>query len=205
MPGQGTVKYLVDFCAPCQDIASAYAIDGIVLSDFCTPGFFGGPAAWGAGRSFTGAVRDVLTPAANGLLIWLADDGLLYQAHADESGRVKLRGGFSLANRGRMTMRELVQMLTPDRLERLSNASPTAALIAAQENASRVRLANMIRYREDIAWRFGHATRPLPEPMPRVKVARHISDGLAAHAGGIARSGHPLASSELHTTARANF
>jgi hypothetical protein len=79
MPGQGTVEYLVDACTPCQDIASAYAINGIVVSDFCLPGFFGGPAGCGAGLSFTGALRERFRPAANGLVTWLADDGRLYR------------------------------------------------------------------------------------------------------------------------------
>ena len=63
MPGQGLVEYLIDACAPCQDIASAYAIDGVVVSDFCTPDFFAGSAASGPSRSFAGALREVLRPA----------------------------------------------------------------------------------------------------------------------------------------------
>ena len=114
MPGQGTVEYLVDVCAPCQDIACAYTIDGVVVSDFCTPEFFAGPAASGPSRSFTGAVREALRPAANGLLTWLADDRLLYQARADDAGRIVLCGGFSMVNRGGLSMRELIDMLTPD-------------------------------------------------------------------------------------------
>jgi hypothetical protein len=206
MSGQGTVEYLVDVCAPCQDIGAAYAIDGIAVSDFCTTGFFGGPAAPGAPASFTGALHAPFRPAANGLVTWLADDGLLYQARADETGRSRVHGGFSAANRGNLSMRELIDLLTPHRLEGLSNAPRTAALADAQRDARRVRVANLTRYREDIAWRFGHATRPVPlprpEPMPRVKVARHLGGSPIIYPGGAVRSGQQRASGEVQTTAR---
>jgi hypothetical protein len=75
MPGQGTVEYLIDVCAPCQDISAAYAIDGVAVSDFCTKAFFGSA---GQVFSFTGAVCEAFEPAANGVVTWLADDALLY-------------------------------------------------------------------------------------------------------------------------------
>lgn len=155
MGGQGIVEYLVDVCAPCQDVSAAYAIDGVVLSDFCTRAFFG---ASGQTHSFTGAVGGPYETAANGVVTWLADDALLYQARADRLGRPRVHGGFSPANRARMLPRELVDMLTPDRLSRLSNAPRTTRLTDAEQNARRMRFANTTRFREDIAWRFGHAS-----------------------------------------------
>ncbi|PPQ28325.1 hypothetical protein [Rhodopila globiformis] len=187
LSGQGTVEYLVDVCAPCQDVTAAYAIDGIAVSDFCTRRFFGGPAPPGA-ASFTGAVREPFQPAAGGQVTWLADDGLLYQAHADETGRSRVQGGFSAASRGSLSLRELTDLLTPHRLEALANASPTAALLDARQDARRVRVANLARYRDDIAWRFGHvawpAPQPRPEPMPRVRVARHLGSEPIIYAAG---------------------
>jgi hypothetical protein len=154
MRGQGVVEYLLDVCGPCQDATAAYAIDGVVVSDFCTRAFFGAPGQKG---SFTGAVRQDFEPIADGVVTWLADDGMLYQARADRQGRVRIHGGFSPANRGRMLLRELVDSLTRDRLSRLSNASRTPLLLEAEQNARRVRLTNAMRFREDIAWRFGSA------------------------------------------------
>jgi hypothetical protein len=95
MLGQGTVEYLIDVCGPCQDASAAYAIDGVAVADFCTPAFFG---AAGHRCSFTGAVRQAFEPAANGVVTWLADDALLYQARADQHGHVRVHGGFSAAN-----------------------------------------------------------------------------------------------------------
>jgi hypothetical protein len=168
MPGQGTVEYLVDVCGPCQDISTAYAIDGIPVSDFCTRAFFGASGGTsGQACSFTGAVRAPFQPAAQGTVTWLADDALLYQSRADHQGRTRVHGGFSPANRARMLLRELVDMLTPDRLTRLSNASRPNHLVEADQNARRMRFANMTRFREDIAWRFGHATTEVNTVAPR--------------------------------------
>jgi hypothetical protein len=201
LPGQGTVEYLIDVCAPCPDISSAYAIDGIAVSDFCVPGFFGGAGAAGQSYSFAGALREPIKPAAGGVLTWLADDRLLYQSRADAAGRVTVHGGFSLANRGRLTLRELVAMLIPNRLERLANARPTAALLVEQQNARRVRVANVTRYREEIAWRFGDATRPKHEAAHGIALPGLVSADPGAYTGS-ERSGRRRASGELHTTAR---
>jgi hypothetical protein len=169
LAGQGTVEFLIDVCAACQDVAAAYAIDGVVVSDFCTQAFFGAP---GEMYSFNGGVPARCEPAANGVVTWLADDNLLYQARADRQGRVQVHGGFSPANRGRMLLRELVDMLIPDRLSRLSNASRTNHLVEAEQNARRARMANLARFQEDIAWRFGHASTDPAGSLPR-RTARH--------------------------------
>jgi hypothetical protein len=194
MPGQGIVEYLVDVCAPCQDVSAAYAIDGVTVSDFCTRAFFGSS---GQGYSFTGAVHKPFEPAANGVVTWLADDALLYQARADYQGRVRVHGGFSPANRARLLLRELVDMLTPDRLSRLSNALRTARLVEAEQNARRARLANMIRFREDIAWRFGHAAVAVADAIPTREVRRR-----KVYPASAARSGQQRASEDVERTVR---
>ena len=194
MPGQGTVEYLIDICAACQDVSAAYAIDGVVVSDFCTRAFFGGH---GQVYSFTGAVSSRWSPVANGVVTWLADDGLLYQARADGQARIRLHGGFSPANRARMLLRELLDMLQPERLPRLSGALLTNQLLQAAQNDRRLRMANMTRFNEDIAWRFGHASAAPAGVMPR-----RATRGQKLYAGAAARSGQNLASGEVAMTAR---
>jgi hypothetical protein len=194
MLGQGTVEYLLDVSAPCQDVSAAYAIDGVAVADFCTKAFFGNP---GQRFSFTGAVRDVFEPAANGIVTWLADDGLLYQARADRQGRAQVYGGFSPANRARMLLRELVDMLTPDRLSLLANATRTNRLLEAEQNARRVRVANMTRFREDIAWRFGHGTTVPVDTVPRQQTRR-----VRPYASIDTRSGQQRAGGEVGRTVR---
>ena len=69
MLGQGEVGYLVEVCDPCEDTQHGYTIDGVLVSDFCTPDFFeSGSAA--ARFSFTGAVKKPLEVLRNGYLSW---------------------------------------------------------------------------------------------------------------------------------------
>ena len=194
LSGQGIVEYLIDVCGPCQDGSAAYAIDGVAVSDFCTRAFFG---TGGPTYSFTGAVRAPFEPAANGVVTWLADDALLYQARADQQGRILVHGGFSLANRGRMLPRELVDRLTPDRLSHLANAPKTDRLVEAEHNARRTRLANMTRFRDDIAWRFGHASMAPVEALPWREVRR-----ARVPASGDARPGQQPVNEDLEATVR---
>jgi hypothetical protein len=154
MRGQATVEYLRDVCGPCQDISATYTIDGVAVSDFCNRGFFTGA---GAG-SFTGSVRRAFEPAANGVVTWLSDDRLLYQARADARGAIQMYGGFSAAGRGRMLLGELIDSLTPNRLQLLSESPLTTDHVEAQLNARRAHLANMARFHNDIAWRFETST-----------------------------------------------
>lgn len=157
MTGQGTVEYCLDVCGPCQDPGTAYAIDGVAVSDFCTRAFFSG----GGRCSFSGVLGKPFEPGNNGLTSWLADDGLFYQARADRRGRVRVLGGFAPAGRGRMPIGQLVDMLTPDRFQTLSDARPTARIAEAAANARRARFTNAMRFRDDIASRFAEPHPPL--------------------------------------------
>jgi hypothetical protein len=184
MRGQGTVEYFLDICAPCQDVGAAYAINGVTVSDFCKRGFF---TASGIGSSHTGSVRKAFEPVANGLVTWLADDDLLYQARADRMGRAQIHGGFSTANRGSMLLRELVDLLTPDRLPRLSNSPRVAHLLEAEQDAHRAHVTNMMRLQDDIAWRFGEAVVRLGKAEPS-RDLRRVNTTVFANAAPPLRS-----------------
>jgi hypothetical protein len=194
IPGQATVEYLLDVCAPCQDISAAYAIDGVPVADFCTPAFFGAP---GRRCSFTGAVRDPFEPGTDGVVTWLADDALLYQARTNHQGQLRVHGGFSPANRGRMLFRELVDMLTPGRLTQLSSAPPTAGFLESKQNAHRVGLTNLTRFRDDIAWRFGHASKEMADVSTHRDARRQNR-----YASAPAKSGQQRASDDVAMTVR---
>ena len=63
-----TVEILVEVCDPCQGARWSYSIDGIPVSDFCTPAFYDGG---GAGRwSYRGNVTGPGQVLKNGYLIW---------------------------------------------------------------------------------------------------------------------------------------
>ncbi|MFI5016720.1 MAG: hypothetical protein ACHQHK_02120 [Dongiales bacterium] len=70
LPEQSEVGYLVEICDPCQDAQFGYAIDGVLVSDFCTPSFFEPEDDAGARYSFTGAVERPLAALRNGYLSW---------------------------------------------------------------------------------------------------------------------------------------
>jgi len=66
---QGEVNFLVEVCDPSADAQFAYAIDGILVSDLCTPAYFIHAGA-GARYSFTGAITEPLQVLKNGYLSW---------------------------------------------------------------------------------------------------------------------------------------
>jgi len=62
-----TVEILIEVCDPCQGARWAYKIDGVPVSEFCTPAYYdGGAGPWSHGGSIT-AAHQVLK---DGYLIW---------------------------------------------------------------------------------------------------------------------------------------
>ena len=62
-----TVEILVEVCDPCQGKRWAYSIDGIPVSDFCTPAYYDG----GSGRwSYRGNITAAHQVLKDGYLIW---------------------------------------------------------------------------------------------------------------------------------------
>jgi hypothetical protein len=155
---QGRVEYLLEVCAPCVDADSAYAINGVIVSDFCTPRYYGSSRGTAGACSFTGAIRRPFQLLSNGSLSWLAADGLIYQARADAEAGITVHGGFSAANRDRQVLREFVNALTPDLQQRLSNSEWPSHLLQAEAALRATRGLHAARFRDDIAWRFGFAT-----------------------------------------------
>jgi hypothetical protein len=66
-----TVEFLLEVCDPCQGRRWSYELDGIPVSEFCTPAFYEGSGApgerWSHRGSITGGPRVV---AKDGYLIW---------------------------------------------------------------------------------------------------------------------------------------
>jgi hypothetical protein len=67
---QGEVSFLVEACGPSADAQFGYTVDGILVSDFCTPQFFDYSAGGIERYSFTGAVAKPLEILRNGYLSW---------------------------------------------------------------------------------------------------------------------------------------
>jgi hypothetical protein len=67
-PSQGQVDFLVEICDPCQ--AVGYSINGVPVSDFCTPDYYDLNPAPGVRYSFTGAITAPRQVLPNGYLTW---------------------------------------------------------------------------------------------------------------------------------------
>jgi hypothetical protein len=69
---EARVDYLVEICDPCQSARDAYLIDGVVVSDFVLPAYFGAQEAGGKETpySVTGAVTTPYGLAGGGALTY---------------------------------------------------------------------------------------------------------------------------------------
>jgi hypothetical protein len=66
--GQGRVEYLIEVCDPCQH--STYTIDGVLVSDFVTPDYYGDLPKSGRLYSFTGRINEPRTLLDGGYITW---------------------------------------------------------------------------------------------------------------------------------------
>ena len=91
LPDQGEVEYLVEVCDPCQH--STYRINGIVVSDFVTPAFYGPSDAEHGRCSFLGSIKSPLHPAHGGSLTWFsrAPQERIWHATRSSDGELIIR------------------------------------------------------------------------------------------------------------------
>ena len=66
----GRVNFLVEVCDPSEDIAYAYQVNGVTVSDFYTPFYFDPVTAPGVRYSFTGAIDAPRKVLPGGYLSW---------------------------------------------------------------------------------------------------------------------------------------
>jgi len=64
------VEFLVEVCDPCQDAANAYAVNGVLVSDFYTPAYFEPLFTSGSKYSFCGTLREPRDVLSGGYLTW---------------------------------------------------------------------------------------------------------------------------------------
>ena len=70
-PDQGRVNYLVEVCDPSEAASFAYAVNGVVVSDFYTPHYFDPVAAAGVRYSYTGAIPRPRMILEGGYVSWV--------------------------------------------------------------------------------------------------------------------------------------
>lgn len=69
-PGQNKVNYLVEVCDPSEDVANAYTVNGLSVSDFYTPHYFDPTTAGGVRYSYTGSITEPRQVLPGGYLSW---------------------------------------------------------------------------------------------------------------------------------------
>ena len=69
-PKQGRVEFLVEVCDPSEADKFAYAVNGVIVSDFYTPDYFAPTSRTGVRYSFTGSIKRPLQVLEGGYLSW---------------------------------------------------------------------------------------------------------------------------------------
>jgi hypothetical protein len=78
VPGAGRCRVLVEACDPCE--AFTYDVDGLPLSDFLCPRYYGPQTPGDPGKlTFCGTVHEPLTIVPGGYLSYIKEDGQWYQ------------------------------------------------------------------------------------------------------------------------------
>lgn len=124
---QGPVGFLLAACDPCAAGAAAYAIDGVLVSDFLLPEYAAATAAASGRCSFTGAISRPRQVLPGGCLTWLdpVSRQLWQQCHFD--GALESRP-LTVGEHVRGSLREWVDARTrmpdaaggdPERMHRL--------------------------------------------------------------------------------------
>lgn len=86
---QGLVDYLMEVCDPCE--GSTYEIDGLKVSDFVTPQYYGLPSQSGNRYSFTGRLSGPLDLHQGGYITWRTEHGDVFQAVASDRGEPTIK------------------------------------------------------------------------------------------------------------------
>jgi hypothetical protein len=147
---QGRVEYLVEVCAPCEPVAFAYSINGVTVSDFCTPHYFDPVMAVGVRYSFRGEITGPRQILPQGHLSWRTSDGTWHQAIADAGGHLMTRVLPPPANRSTRSLRGFIDSQTPDRHGKLSDSVRTAGVAAALADARSASHPYSQRFLDDI-------------------------------------------------------
>jgi hypothetical protein len=132
------VEFLVEVCDPCQDGANAYTVNGIIVSDFCTPEFYS--PAGGARFDFRGLVETSHQVLKGGYLSWREPiSGDWFQmSNTGVASPIKNLGPIASGPTG---FRARIDELTPS-LRRLSRL-PSEHAAAANARRERVREASL--------------------------------------------------------------
>lgn len=119
VPGQGRVDFLVEVCDPCEDDDFAYTVNGVMVSDFCTPAYYDPMRADGVRYSFTGAIGRPRQVLDGGYLTWREPVTDTWFQERRTSGQSAFKSLGQLAP-GNNSLRAMIDRLSPE-THRLTN------------------------------------------------------------------------------------
>jgi len=140
------IDLLVEICAPCQDARYGYRVNDILVSDFCTPAFFGEATAF-ARYSLTESVTAPFQVLPGGHITWreaLSDRWWRKSYHDDCEAEAELdaarpRFGAPRAIEGGDTTLEIPADVRYASVIALNNARLHSSMLASQAAARRLR------------------------------------------------------------------
>jgi len=132
--GQGRVEFLVEVCDPSEDVAFAYKVNGILVSDFYTPDFFAPTAVPSVRYSFTGAIKAPRQILKKGYISWHdpVSDEWFQQVYFGNAPVIRSLG--KLTANPKENLRGLVYRHTPERMA--AKRAPVAAKTTSAAKAS---------------------------------------------------------------------
>lgn len=168
---QGRVEVVLEICAPCADVLCAYAINDVVVSDFCLPAFYeDGPIAAGKRLSMNGSIGAPFRVLPGGHLTWfdVVSESYWRRSHWGENP-IDTRLG-KLAHAASAS-RELLPHSLPARLRASSPAHEAfhARLELDRQHARRVSEMRAMRLRASFLLGAAEPPTALPEPEPERK------------------------------------
>lgn len=140
------VEFLVEVCDPCQDAASAYSVNNVLVSDFYTPAYFEPLFTGGSKYSFTGALREPRDVLPGGYLTWRSlTTGDWSQLHND-GGAIAVKNLGRIAS-GATGFRSAVDTHTGGKRHLSHVAADHERVVAVHEHARAGRAASRERAR----------------------------------------------------------
>lgn len=152
MPGQGRVDFLLEVCDPCEAAAFGYAVNGVPVSDFCTPNYFDPVTNPAVRYSFTGSVTQPRQVLKGGYLSWhdpVSDHW--FRASFFFGQKPKFIDLGELQSAPAMNFRSLIYLKTPEAFEaRRPKARASKQMKLERESVRGARESKAVSLRQQI-------------------------------------------------------
>lgn len=146
------VEFLVEVCDPCQDVANAYSVNGVLVSDFYTPAYFEPLFTTGSKYSFCGTLHEPRDVLPGGYLTWRSLTTGDWSQLRNDAGVITVKNLGKIAA-GATGFRSAVDGYTGGKRHLCHVAADHERVVAVHERARAARTASRERAR---AWKRKH-------------------------------------------------